>query len=67
MYKLLTSASAMYRDSLLELDVIRECESFDKLLKLKRELSSEQEKVISEIWKIPGFESFLEATPFKVL
>ncbi|EJD04657.1 uncharacterized protein FOMMEDRAFT_82442 [Fomitiporia mediterranea MF3/22] len=31
------------------------------------ELSSEQEEVISEIRRIPGFESFLEATSFKVL
>ncbi|EJD07522.1 uncharacterized protein FOMMEDRAFT_164473 [Fomitiporia mediterranea MF3/22] len=41
--------------------------SFDKLLKLKRQLSDEQEVILREIRRVPGFESFLEATPFKTL
>ncbi|EJC99359.1 TPR-like protein [Fomitiporia mediterranea MF3/22] len=34
---------------------------------LKRRLSTEQEELIGEIRRIPGFQSFLEATPFNVL
>ncbi|EJC97708.1 TPR-like protein [Fomitiporia mediterranea MF3/22] len=41
--------------------------SFDELLKLKRQLSREQEDVINEIRRVQGFENFLEAIPFKVL
>ncbi|EJC97710.1 uncharacterized protein FOMMEDRAFT_98279 [Fomitiporia mediterranea MF3/22] len=41
--------------------------SFDELLKLKRQLSCEQEEVIYKIRRISGFENFLEATPFRVL
>ncbi|EJD07022.1 TPR-like protein [Fomitiporia mediterranea MF3/22] len=41
--------------------------AFDKLLKLKKHLSDEQEEVIHEIRRVPEFESFLDATPFNVL
>ncbi|EJC98970.1 TPR-like protein [Fomitiporia mediterranea MF3/22] len=40
---------------------------FDRMLKLKRQLSKEQEELINEIRRIPGFESFLAVTQFKVL
>ncbi|EJD06920.1 TPR-like protein, partial [Fomitiporia mediterranea MF3/22] len=36
-------------------------------LKLKRQLSIEQEELINEIRQVPGYESFLATTPFKVL
>ncbi|EJC98966.1 uncharacterized protein FOMMEDRAFT_95249 [Fomitiporia mediterranea MF3/22] len=42
-------------------------QSFDDMLKLKRQLSNEQEEIIKKIRRLPGFESFLAATPFKVL
>ncbi|EJC97787.1 uncharacterized protein FOMMEDRAFT_115125 [Fomitiporia mediterranea MF3/22] len=41
--------------------------SFDELLKLKRQLSNEQEEILNDIRRLPGFERFLQATPFKVL
>ncbi|EJC97657.1 TPR-like protein, partial [Fomitiporia mediterranea MF3/22] len=41
--------------------------SFDALLRSKRQLSREQEEVINEIRRVPGFENFLEATPFRAL
>ncbi|EJD03406.1 uncharacterized protein FOMMEDRAFT_123699 [Fomitiporia mediterranea MF3/22] len=44
-----------------------EHKSFDELLKLKRLISSEQEEIISDIRRVPGFESFLDATPFEKL
>ncbi|EJD02275.1 TPR-like protein [Fomitiporia mediterranea MF3/22] len=40
---------------------------FDELLKLKKRLSNEQEQVIDEIRRVPGFESFLKGSPFKEL
>ncbi|EJD03273.1 TPR-like protein [Fomitiporia mediterranea MF3/22] len=40
---------------------------FDELLKVKRELSTQQEGIINEIRGVPGFENFLEAMPFKLL
>ncbi|EJD00404.1 uncharacterized protein FOMMEDRAFT_159082 [Fomitiporia mediterranea MF3/22] len=44
-----------------------EQQSFDEMLNLKHQLLDHQEEAISEIRRIPGFESFLAATPFKVL
>ncbi|EJC99027.1 TPR-like protein, partial [Fomitiporia mediterranea MF3/22] len=49
------------------LDVHRERELFEEKLKLKKQLSSEQKDAISEIRRVPGFENFLTATPFKIL
>ncbi|EJD03231.1 uncharacterized protein FOMMEDRAFT_85941 [Fomitiporia mediterranea MF3/22] len=41
--------------------------SFDELLKLKKQLLNEQQEIIDDIRQVPGFENFLEATPFKIL
>ncbi|EJD06608.1 TPR-like protein [Fomitiporia mediterranea MF3/22] len=41
--------------------------SYDQLLRLKKELSLEQEGIINEIRQVPGFESFLNAMPFRDL
>ncbi|EJD06604.1 uncharacterized protein FOMMEDRAFT_151880 [Fomitiporia mediterranea MF3/22] len=40
---------------------------FDEELKLKKQLSLEQEGIINEIRQVPGFKSFLKAMPFKEL
>ncbi|EJD03364.1 uncharacterized protein FOMMEDRAFT_85871 [Fomitiporia mediterranea MF3/22] len=40
---------------------------FRDLLRLKKQLSHEQDEIINEIRRVPGFESFLAATPFKEL
>ncbi|EJD02896.1 TPR-like protein [Fomitiporia mediterranea MF3/22] len=45
----------------------KERKSLDELLRLKQLLSTKQEDVINEIRQVPGFERFLEATPFNVL
>ncbi|EJD03002.1 uncharacterized protein FOMMEDRAFT_156360 [Fomitiporia mediterranea MF3/22] len=41
--------------------------SFDEMLKSKRQLAKERDEIINEIRRLPGFENFLAATPFKVL
>ncbi|EJD03293.1 uncharacterized protein FOMMEDRAFT_86227 [Fomitiporia mediterranea MF3/22] len=51
----------------LALNMGTEPKLFDELLKLKKRLSSKQEEIIREIRQFPGFENFLEATPFKQL
>ncbi|EJD03441.1 TPR-like protein [Fomitiporia mediterranea MF3/22] len=70
---LATTSSALRNNSstagsgLSALDVHGERILSEERLKLKKKLSSEQEELIREIQQIPGFESFLTATPFKVL
>ncbi|EJC98971.1 uncharacterized protein FOMMEDRAFT_161183 [Fomitiporia mediterranea MF3/22] len=49
------------------LDLHRERTLFEEKLRLKKQLSNEQEGIINEIRQIPGFEDFLTATPFKIL
>lgn len=39
----------------------------DEMLKLKHELSEEQERIVEEIRKRPGFDNFLKATSFATL
>ncbi|EJC97795.1 TPR-like protein [Fomitiporia mediterranea MF3/22] len=71
--KLATSTSALQsdpslgRDGSSTLDVHRERLLFEEKLKVKKQLSNEQEEIINEIRRIPKFESFLTATPFKEL
>ncbi|EJC97783.1 uncharacterized protein FOMMEDRAFT_162602 [Fomitiporia mediterranea MF3/22] len=49
------------------LTMAREQKLFEEKIKLKERLSNEQEEITREIRRIPGFENFLEATPFKEL
>ncbi|EJD07721.1 TPR-like protein [Fomitiporia mediterranea MF3/22] len=49
------------------LDIYRERKMSEERLRLKRQLSNEQEEIITEIRGIPGFKDFLTATPFKIL
>ncbi|EJC97613.1 uncharacterized protein FOMMEDRAFT_40844, partial [Fomitiporia mediterranea MF3/22] len=60
-------SSTMNGSGLLELDSERGRKSFDEHLKLKKQFSNEQEGIIDEIRRVPGFENFLDATPFEVL
>ena len=41
--------------------------SIDEVYATMRQLAEEQEAIINDIRRIPGFENFLQATPFKVL
>ncbi|KAL5478974.1 hypothetical protein ACEPAI_2262 [Sanghuangporus weigelae] len=41
--------------------------SIDQMLVQVRRLSEEQEEIIEEVRRIPGFEDFLQAAPFEVL
>ncbi|KAL5525288.1 hypothetical protein ACEPAF_9158 [Sanghuangporus sanghuang] len=41
--------------------------SIDQMMVQVRQLSQEQEEMIEEVRRIPGFEDFLRAAPFKVL
>ncbi|KAL5525289.1 hypothetical protein ACEPAF_9159 [Sanghuangporus sanghuang] len=42
-------------------------QSIDQMLVQVRQLSQEQEELIKEVRRIPGFEDFLQASPFEVL
>ncbi|EJC97606.1 TPR-like protein [Fomitiporia mediterranea MF3/22] len=61
------SDTSTARNALSILDAHEERKLFEERLKLKKQLSSEQEEVINKIRRLPGFENFLAATPFKVL
>ncbi|EJD03200.1 uncharacterized protein FOMMEDRAFT_86160 [Fomitiporia mediterranea MF3/22] len=66
-YDPLTSGSIADGTKSVAIDPQGEWKSFDELLVLKRQLSNEKEKVINEIRRVPGFESFLGAKSFEVL
>ncbi|EJC99246.1 uncharacterized protein FOMMEDRAFT_160846 [Fomitiporia mediterranea MF3/22] len=63
----LRSNSAMGNSGLLGLTVKTGGESFDELLRMKRRFLREQEEIVNEIRRKPGFENFLQGTPFEVL
>ncbi|EJC99025.1 uncharacterized protein FOMMEDRAFT_161236 [Fomitiporia mediterranea MF3/22] len=52
-----SSSVSMHREQIL----------FEEKRKLKMRLSKQQEGLINEIRRLPGFENFLTATPFRVL
>ncbi|EJD03358.1 TPR-like protein [Fomitiporia mediterranea MF3/22] len=62
-----TFGSTMSRRGSLAPDMQTVLKSFDEQLKLKRQLSDEQEGIIGKIRRVPGFESFLATTPFEEL
>ncbi|EJC99058.1 TPR-like protein [Fomitiporia mediterranea MF3/22] len=64
---LATSSKDLIPSGSFDFRVHEKQQSLDKMLKLKRQVSNEQDEIIDEIRRIPGFESFLKATPFKVL
>ncbi|EJD06607.1 TPR-like protein [Fomitiporia mediterranea MF3/22] len=66
-HEALMSGPSVDGGELPRLDSKRGQKSFDELLKLKKRLSHEQEGIINEIRQVPGFESFLKATPFRTL
>ncbi|KAL5478973.1 hypothetical protein ACEPAI_2260 [Sanghuangporus weigelae] len=47
--------------------VLQNQRSIDQMLVQVRQLSQEQEELIEEVRRIPGFEDFLQASPFEVL
>ncbi|EJD02990.1 TPR-like protein [Fomitiporia mediterranea MF3/22] len=66
-HEALMSGSIVNRGRSVAIDGRTEGKSFDQLLKLKRQLSNEQEVIIHEIRRVAGFENFLRATPFMAL
>ncbi|EJC97712.1 uncharacterized protein FOMMEDRAFT_115279 [Fomitiporia mediterranea MF3/22] len=66
-HEALASGSDINRSGSHRLDGELGQKSFDELLKLKKKLSHEQQEIMNDIRRVPGFENFLEATPFRVL